>query len=74
MGCNISGACDAMKMVRQSFYNWKANNREFAIEVEEAKERIIDYVESKLMVIFGLRRRHQSFFPQDESEAQYPYY
>ena len=81
LGCNIAGACTAMKIVRQTYYNWKANNKEFANEVEEAKEGIIDYVESKLMakiaaghersIIFYLKTRAKHRGYVETSEYRY---
>ena len=80
-GCNISGTCAAMKMVRQTFYNWKATSKEFAREIEDSNEAMIDYVESKLKakiaaghersIIFYLKTRAKDRGYVESSEYRY---
>lgn len=45
----ISSACDNAGISRQTFYNWKKDDPEFAEAVESINEAAIDHVESKLM-------------------------
>lgn len=45
----ISYACQKAGVSRQTFYNWKTEDDEFAQAVENISEDIIDVVESKLL-------------------------
>lgn len=45
----ISYACLKAGVSRQTFYNWKKEDEEFAKAVEDIDEEIIDVVESKLL-------------------------
>lgn len=45
----ISTACNNCDISRQTFYNWKKDDPEFALEVDIVNENAIDHVESKLM-------------------------
>ena len=45
----ISSACEASGVCRQTYYNYIADDEEFAKEVDEINEAAIDHVESKLM-------------------------
>ena len=45
----ISYACSKAGVSRQTFYNWKKDDPEFAVAVDEINETIIDVVESKLL-------------------------
>lgn len=49
LSCNISMACKATGIKsRQTFYNWM-DNQAFYEKVEEAREGLKDYVESKII-------------------------
>lgn len=45
----ISYACQKAGVSRQTFYDWKKQDPEFAQAVEDVEEEIIDVVESKLL-------------------------
>jgi hypothetical protein len=45
----ISYACQKAGVSRQTFYNWKKDDPEFAQAVDDVNEDIIDIVESKLL-------------------------
>lgn len=45
----ISYACQKAGVSRQTFYNYKKDDEEFAAAVDEINEGIIDVVESKLL-------------------------
>jgi hypothetical protein len=45
----ISTACNNQHISRQTFYNWKKDDPEFAEAVEDINQAAIDHVESKLM-------------------------
>lgn len=45
----VSYACQKARISRQTFYNYKKEDKEFADAVEEINESIIDVVESKLL-------------------------
>lgn len=45
----ISSACEAVGISRQTYYNYLADDKVFAEQVEEINEASIDHVESKLM-------------------------
>lgn len=45
----VSYACGKAGVSRQTFYNWKKEDEEFAKEVDDVDEEIIDVVESKLL-------------------------
>ncbi len=46
---NISKACENMRVSRQTFYDAKEKDAEFAREVDEAREDMIDEVENALL-------------------------
>ena len=48
-GCNVSAACAALGISRQTFYIRKNSDSELKERLEEADESIIDYAESKLV-------------------------
>lgn len=48
-GCNISATCDALKISRQTFYNWLENVPKIKDGIEEADESLIDFAETKLI-------------------------
>lgn len=48
-GCNISATCKALKICRQTFYNWRSTNGELSQMLEEAEEAMLDFAESKLI-------------------------
>lgn len=45
---NVSNACEAASVSRKTFYNWKNDDEEFAQNVNEIEEGLIDFAESKL--------------------------
>jgi hypothetical protein len=47
--CNISAACNATGIIRNTFYQWKEHDPCFAAKITEEEERLIDFVESKLL-------------------------
>lgn len=48
-GCNISNTCKALKISRQTFYEWKRKDENLNQMLEEAEEAMIDFAESKLI-------------------------
>lgn len=44
----VSQACNSVGISRQTFYEWKRNDPDFAQEVEDVYETAIDFAESKL--------------------------
>lgn len=48
-GCNISEACRVADIERQTFYNWLNADPDFKSAIEEAKEKLLDFAESKLV-------------------------
>lgn len=47
-GCNISVTCKHMNIDRKMYYKWYNNNEEFKEKIEEARESLIDFAETKL--------------------------
>lgn len=45
----VSSACEAVGISRQTYYNYLADDKEFASSVDEINEASIDHVEGKLM-------------------------
>src|SRR6185369_728638 len=48
---NVTEACKACKISRETFYEYKRNDKEFAGKVNEIKEIVIDFVENKMFEI-----------------------
>lgn len=48
-GCNITAACAALNITRQTFYNRKAKSKKLQELVDEADESLLDFAESKLV-------------------------
>lgn len=48
-GCNITAACAALNITRQTFYTRKAKSKKLQELVEEADESLLDFAESKLV-------------------------
>ncbi len=46
--CNISVACKKMNISRQTYYNWYEEDQEFKNAIDDSKESLIDYAETKL--------------------------
>jgi hypothetical protein len=46
---NVKEACEAAGIGRATFYVWKNNDEQFAQEVENIQEGLIDLAESKLL-------------------------
>lgn len=69
---NISQSCKAVGIVRQTYYNWRTEDKEFANTIDslEPKEVFLDFVESKLVekinagdttsIIFALKTKGKS--------------
>lgn len=56
----ISSACEAVGISRQTYYNYLADDKAFAEQVDEINEASIDHVESKLMEkINGVQVQHE---------------
>ena len=45
----VSYACDKTNISRQTFYNWKENDDDFAQQAEDIQETTVDMAESKLL-------------------------
>lgn len=48
-GCNITAACAALNITRQTFYTRKAKSKKLQELIEEADESLLDFAESKLV-------------------------
>lgn len=48
-GCNITAACAALNITRQTFYNRKAKSKKLCEMIEDANESLLDFAESKLV-------------------------
>lgn len=48
-GCNVSAMCSAIGCTRSAFYKWIEKDHKLAEMIDEAKEAIIDFAESKLI-------------------------
>ena len=48
-GCNVTAACAALNITRQTFYNRKAKSKKLQELVSEADESLLDFAESKLV-------------------------
>lgn len=46
---NISVACEAVGIVRQTFYNWRDKDPKWFAKVVEIEERTLDMAETKLI-------------------------
>lgn len=46
--CNVSHACKAIGICRQTFMHWRSTDAHFAKKVSELKEGLIDFAESML--------------------------
>ena len=46
---HISKACESAKIHRRTYYTWIEKDDKFKEQVEDAKEALVDYVESKLL-------------------------
>ncbi len=45
---NIAQICRSIKIDRQTYYNWLKRDKKFRIAIEEEREGMIDFAESKL--------------------------
>lgn len=45
---NVSAACQAINICRQTWYTWRNESQEFASRIEEIEESLLDRSESKL--------------------------
>jgi hypothetical protein len=78
--CNVSLACDATGISRETFYQWMKNDEAFLNVIEEVKARMRDDMESVLVnravdnsdtaLIFWLKNRHPDFKPQPTTLIQ----
>lgn len=48
-GCNITAACAALNITRQTFYNRKSKSKKLCEMIEDADESLLDFAESKLV-------------------------
>jgi ACT domain-containing protein len=48
-GCNVSATCSAVGISRQTFYQYRKDDKVFHQALIDAEEAIIDNVESKLL-------------------------
>lgn len=48
-GCNITAACAALNITRQTFYNRKLKSKKLCEMIEDADESLLDFAESKLV-------------------------
>lgn len=48
-GCNITAACAALNITRQTFYTRKAKSKKLQELIDEADESLLDFAESKLV-------------------------
>lgn len=48
-GCNVSAMCSAIGCTRSAFYKWIEKDHKLAEMIDEAREAIIDFAESKLI-------------------------
>ena len=46
--CNISRTCRQINVSRKTYYNWIDDDKDFEIEVQSAKEGLIDDLESEI--------------------------
>ena len=46
---HITEACESANIPRRTYYNWIEKDDKFKDQVEDAKEALVDHVESKLM-------------------------
>ena len=47
-GGNISAACSALNITRQTFFNYRNSSKELADRLDNVTESLIDFAESKL--------------------------
>jgi hypothetical protein len=47
--CNISQGCRKIGITRQTFFNWKAEDPDFANAIKEEQDAMVDFAESMLM-------------------------
>lgn len=50
---NISATCKSANISRQTFYDWVSKDANFKRGVEDVKESLIDFAESKLMELIS---------------------
>lgn len=47
--CNITATCDAMDIMRNTYYIWRKDDIQFDEECKHIEESLIDFAESQLM-------------------------
>jgi transposase-like protein len=52
-GTNVSATCAALGISRMTFYRWMKDNEEIAQAIDDAKEQLIDNVETKLISLIN---------------------
>ena len=79
---NISMACDAVNISRQTYYNWTKKDDEFAGKVDDILEANLDMAETKLLsaivegktaeLIFFLKTKgkHRGYVERQEIESR----
>lgn len=77
---NISSACTAVGICRQTYYNWCSEDSSFAEDIKNVEEYLVDFTESKLMqkiaegdttcIIFHLKTKGKARGYVEKSEIQ----
>lgn len=47
-GANVSAACEAVQISRQTFYVWLSDDEEFAGNVHSVREKVLDNIETAM--------------------------
>ena len=47
--CNVTAACDAVGISRETYYEWRRNDKEFDQKCKEIEESLIDLAEVQLI-------------------------
>ncbi len=47
--CNVSQTCKALKISRNTFYEWRNSDKELDEALKEQEESLLDYAEGKLL-------------------------
>lgn len=78
--CNVSLACDATGISRQTFYGWLEKDKQFSNVIDEIKAKMQDDMESVLVsravdnsdtaLIFWLKNRHPDYKQQPTTLIQ----
>ena len=52
-GTNISATCQALGISRMTFYRWMKDHEEVAQAIDDAREQLVDNVETKLISLIN---------------------